>query len=466
MRLDLNPLFLNFLTALHVAAAGAFIADLLHQHRSQGATIAWVLILLLVPYIGLALYFFAGAPRKRGTRLEPLLRELMRDVKPLAAPNNHPVDNLLRALGMPGASHGNRVRFATDNAHAAEDLARVIASARHSLYLSVFSFEDDVTGRGISDQLLQCATAGIEVRMLVDGYGSKELPRRLLRRLRCKGIQIRHFRPLLWSAARRGGMNYRNHRKMLLADNHTVWLGGRNLADKYLTNRADGSQWTDLSLVISGPAVREFACVIASDWQEASGQGPLIVIGGDAIAEVAGESSVQVLPSGPDLEDDTLQAALLASIMQATQRFWIASPFFVPDDALFAALRIACRRQVDVRIVVPRRSNQIMADWVRGSYLQDLQQAGARVFFFESGMLHTKAVVADDTLALVGSANFDMRSHFTNHEICAVLYSPNDIQTVATCINRYCEVATEGVPQAGFGARLLGGALRTVAPLF
>jgi cardiolipin synthase len=464
--LNVDPLLLHVLTALHVAVAGAFVADLLHQHRSQGATIAWILVLLLFPYLGLALYFFAGAPRKRGTRLEPLLRESMRDVAAQSRTTDHPVENLLRALGMPGASYGNRVSFAHDNVQAADDLAGVIASARRSLFLSVFSFEDDTSGRLIANQLVQCAAAGIDVRMLVDGYGSKELPWQLLRRLRSARVQIRHFRPLLWSAARRGGMNYRNHRKMLLADRHTVWLGGRNLADKYLTNPADGSHWTDLSLTISGPAVREFACVAASDWREASGETHSVPSGDGLVTENAGSSCVQVLPSGPDLEDDTIHAALLASIMQASKRIWIASPFFVPDDALLVALRIACRRQVDVRIVVPRRSNQIMADWVRSSYLQELQQAGARVFFFETGMLHAKAVVTDDTLALVGSANFDMRSHFTNHEICAALFTTGDIQAVAACINNYFENATEGLRHSSFGARVLGGALRIVAPLF
>jgi cardiolipin synthase len=172
-----------------------------------------------------------------------------------------------------------------------------------------------------------------------------------------------------------------------------------------------------------------------------------------------------VLASGPDLPDDTLHAMLLAGIMGARSRVWIVSPFFVPDDALQSALHLACRRGLDVRIVVPRRSNQRQADWVRASYLREIGAAGGRIFMFGLTMLHAKIVILDDRVAMVGSANFDMRSLFTNHEVAAVLYDPADVESVAAIAAGYMDVASEDVQPAGFARTALSGALRIIAPL-
>lgn len=344
----------------------------------------------------------------------------------------------------------------------------LIRGARRRLYLLVFSLEDDVRGREVVAAMVERAAAGVEVRMLVDGYGSLELGPAALRDLVGAGARLARHRPLVAAGTLRGAFDYRNHRKLVVADGAVAWVGGRNQARKYLEEFVDGSHWTDLSLVIEGPAAAVFESVFRSDWLAASGELLPRAVPLPASAQRALPSPgsvVQVLASGPDLPDDALHALLLAGIPSARERVWIVSPFFVPDDALQSMLRLACRRGLDVRIVVPRRSNMWLADRVRSSYLAELAAAGARVALFEPSMLHAKIVLLDDRVALVGSANFDMRSLFTNHEVAVVLYSPEDIAAVATVVEGYAARSSALRPPERFATTALSGALRILAPL-
>lgn len=462
--MPVQHILLQILAGLHVLIAGIFVVDLLRQHRSSAATIAWMMILLLLPYLGLVLYVLGGAPRKRGSGLADFLRMHVHEPPGNTARFCPDTERLLRALGLPGATTGNRVRVCGDNEAAARELFALIGSARKRIFLSVFSFEADAIGRQLIDAMKERAMAGVEVRMLVDGYGSLNLALPPLRALQAAGGRIARFRPLVASGTLRGAFNYRNHRKMVIADGRAAWIGGRNIAQKYLRTFADGSHWVDVSLLIEGPAAAVFESVCRSDWLTASGES-VSDDSAESAGTDAGGSCVQVLASGPDLPDDTLHAMLLAGIIGARSRVWIVSPFFVPDDALQSALHLACRRGLDVRIVVPSRSNQRQADWVRASYLREIGAAGGRIFMFEPAMLHAKIVILDDRVAMVGSANFDMRSLFINHEVAAVLYDLADVESVAAIAAGYMAVASEDVQPAGFARTALSGALRIIAPL-
>ncbi|HEY7739179.1 MAG TPA: phospholipase D-like domain-containing protein [Steroidobacteraceae bacterium] len=462
--MPLQHILLPILVGLHLLIAGILVTDLLRQHRTPAATLAWMMCLLLLPGVGILLYVLGGAPRKRGSRLAEFLRSHVHESPGAAARFCPDTERLLRALGLPGATVGNRVRLCSDNEDAASALFALIHSAQRRIFLSVFSFEADAIGRRLIDAMRERALAGVQVRMLVDGYGSLNLASPPLLELQAAGGRIARFRPLVASGTLRGAFNYRNHRKMVVADGRAAWIGGRNVAQKYLSNFADGSHWVDLSLLVEGPAAAVFETVCRSDWLAASGESVPDEVAAPADAG-AGGSCVQVLASGPDLPDDTLHAMLLAGIMGARHRVWIVSPFFVPDDALQSALHLACRRGLDVRIVVPRRSNQRQADWVRTSYLRELGAAGGRIFMYGPAVLHAKIVILDDRVALAGSANFDMRSLFINHEVAAVLYDLADVESVAALAAQYMAAASEDVRPVGFARTALGGALRIIAPL-
>jgi cardiolipin synthase len=235
----LQHILLQILTGLHLLIAGILVIDLLRQHRSSAATIAWMMVLLLLPYVGIVLYVLAGAPRKRGSGLAEFLRQHVHEPPGTAARFCPDTEQLLRALGLPGATIGNRVRVCSDNETAARELFALIGSARRRIFLSVFSFEADAVGRRLIDAMKERARAGVQVRMLVDGYGSLNLALPPLLELQAAGGRIARFRPLVASGTLRGAFNYRNHRKMVIADGHAAWIGGRNIAGKYLSNLAD-----------------------------------------------------------------------------------------------------------------------------------------------------------------------------------------------------------------------------------
>ena len=460
----LNDVLLQGLAGLHLLVSGAVVVDLLRQHRSPATTLAWMAILLLLPWLGLLLYVIAGAPRKRSAALARYFAEHA-VAAPAAPPGVCPdTESLLRALGLPAATGGNALRLCLRNEDAADELLRLIRGARHRLLLSVFSFEADASGARILSAMCERAAAGVQVRMLVDGYGSLNLSAPGLRLLQAAGGRVARYRPLANAGSMRGAFNYRNHRKMVIADGAEAWVGGRNLALKYLATSSDGTHWTDLSLVAEGPAAALFESVFRSDWLTATGEtlprGPA-----RPVSSPTGDSVIQVLASGPDLPDDTLHAMLLAGIMGARRRVWIVSPFFVPDDALHSALQLAGRRGLDVRIVLPRRSNLWLADQVRTGYLERISATGGHVLLFEPGVLHAKVVVFDDRVAMVGSANFDMRSLFTNHEVAAVLYGAADVASVAAIVEDFASRATPMARVDGFATTALSGALRIVAPL-
>ena len=460
----LHDVLLQGLAGLHLLVAGAVVVDLLRQHRSPAATLAWVAILLLLPWLGLLLYVVAGAPRKRSAALARYFAAHAVAAPAAPAGTCPDTEGLLRALGLPAATGGNAVSLCPRNEHAADELLQLIRGARHRLLLSVFSFEADAAGERILVAMRERAASGVLVRMLVDGYGSMNFAAPGLKRLQAAGGRVARYRPLAHAGSMRGAFNYRNHRKMVIVDGAEAWVGGRNLASKYLATSPDGSHWTDLSLVVQGPAAAVFESVFRSDWLTATGE----TLPGEPArpaSPMPGDSVVQVLASGPDLPDDTLHAMLLAGIMGARRRVWIVSPFFVPDDALHGALQLACRRGIDVRVLLPRRSNLWLADRVRTSYLEQLAAAGGRVMLFEPGVLHAKVVVFDERVALVGSANFDMRSLFTNHEVAAVLYGAADVASVAAIVEDFASRATPMARVDGFATTALSGALRILAPL-
>jgi cardiolipin synthase len=249
--------------------------------------------------------------------------------------------------------------------------------------------------------LLERARQGLEVRLLIDDLLRFHAPRALLRELVLAGARVERFMPLL-HVPFRGHGNLRNHRKIALFDGQRAIVGGMNLGREYMGPKPEPGRWRDLSLLVSGAAVADLDAVFRADWQFACGE---------RLAEpgrlCAGEIAVQVVPSGPDADSDPIYDADLTAIFRAEQRVWIATPYFVPDEALLRALVIAVRRGVDVCVLTPEHSNHPLSDFASGSCLRDLSAAGVTVRRF-GRMLHAKALLVDDAWAVVGSANFDV----------------------------------------------------------
>ncbi|MBN1346357.1 MAG: cardiolipin synthase [Phycisphaerae bacterium] len=451
-------LILGFLLAVLV------IAHMLRQKRSPSGTIAWLLVIVLLPYVGVPLYLALGG-RKMKRRAES-----KRDLELLAGEGRlvsecSSIDRLLRTFGIPGATAGNRLALCQDGEDAYARLVDLIESASRSIHVAMFILHPDEVGTDILQRLARKAGQGLEVRLLLDGVGSLHTTRRFLAPLTDAGGRVEFFIPVLhrpW----RGRTNLRNHRKIVLADGCRAMAGGTNIAGEYIGPVPKPGRWRDLSFVLEGPAAGYYSEVFRLDWEFAGRErleplaelpGP---IGGDGDGSV-----VQVVPSGPDVPGDPLYSAILSSAFAATERLWIVTPYFVPDDALAQALALAAHRGIDLRIHVPETSNHRMADYARGPYLREIQAAGGEIQLYTKGMVHAKIVLMDDVVAMIGSANLDMRSLFLDYEVMSLAYSRQDIRAVEDWIRRLETDSRIGVDDVGALRDLWEGVVRMVAPL-
>ena len=403
-----------------------------HQRRHPSAALAWVVAIVAFPYFAVPLFLLFGT-RKFARPLRRARTASATDGEPPPAGGPVWAMELLASMELAPAVRNDAVELHQDGAQALRGLLHTIESAERSLDVCTFVFGADEIGERVARGLLRAVQRGVAVRLLVDAVGSLHMPRRLLRELRGGGVQVQRFMPVLHNPLR-GRTNLRNHRKLVVADGMRLWSGGRNLACEYFLDRPGQPAWIDLSYEIQGAVAAQAAAQFGADWQSASGRLTRTVLPRLPPAATSHGPLVQWLPSGPDHADDTVHALLLAGGYHARQRIVAVTPYFVPDDALLDAWCLACRRGVQVSLLVPARSNHRLADWARERALRELTAAGAQVWL-APGMVHAKAVLIDDDLAMSGSLNLDARSLFLNYEAMAVFYSPVEVGW----LSRWCE---------------------------
>ena len=331
--------------------------------------------------------------------------------------------------------YGSRPTLLLSGEEAYTCLLNTIRSARRSVYISTFIFSQDPVGAAILQALIEHVKKGLEVCLLVDDLGSFKLSKRFLAPLKAAGGNYAFFMPMVHLPFR-GRANLRNHRKMIIVDNSIAIIGGMNIAKEYMGPLPDAKRWNDISLYVRGTVVNDFVRVFASDWKFASGRDITCdPFENKPMSIDPHEADYQVVPSGPDMSGDDLYDAVLTLIFASRKRIWIVTPYFIPDEMMLKALCVAAARQIDVRLIVPDKSNHRFADLIRRGYLRTAQQAGVRLYFYKPGMLHSKLILIDDAPAIIGSMNMDMRSFFLNYEIALFISTP----PVVADLNVYAE---------------------------
>ncbi len=430
-----------------------FAGSVLSQRRPTGSAFAWLLAIFLVPYLGIPLYLvFGGRKYKKRARSKSAL----------AAPEgarDSALDAIATGEMRAWARSADRVEWLDDGVLAYETFLREILGAKRSIRIVSFVVGDDATGRSLLEALSKRAEEGIEVRLLLDDLLRFHAPRRLIAKLVEKGGRVERFMPLIHLPLR-GRTNLRNHRKIAVFDGERAIVGGMNLADEYMGPEPSEKRWRDLSILVSGEVVATLDHVFRADWMFACGE-PLKAP--DASRE-EGPIPMSVVPSGPDAPTDPIYDAILTAIFRAEHRFWVATPYFVPDEPLVRALAVAARRGVDVRLIVPAHSNHTLADLAAAPYLRDLALAGASIWLHKK-MVHAKAMLADGTLGVVGSANFDMRSLFLDYEIALFLTGRDQIGRLAAWFDETIEGALKGPPLAGPARAQVESVARLLSPL-
>ncbi|HOA74120.1 MAG TPA: cardiolipin synthase [Phycisphaerae bacterium] len=433
-----TALIWTILTPIHELLVMYAVYTVLRRPREPRAMLAWILALIFLPVLGLVLYVLIGEPRLHRTRRRRRRRRIrfiqtMRRQAELRAgrsgrashSENRAIDSFMKLVGRIGGlppTAGNDVVVHHDSEKMFLELSLAIQSARSHVHMEYYIYQPDETGRAIRDLLVAKAREGVKCRLLLDFVGSWKLFPRFLRPLREAGVEVVFFMPVLpWRG--RWRVNFRNHRKIVVIDGKIGFTGSQNIGDEYAGRHH--VEWRDTHVRVTGPAVHHLQEIFIEDWYFASRR----QIDQDLSAyfplpSAEGGQLVQVVPSGPDRESNVLHLLLLGAIGAARESLSIATPYFVPDQAMIMSLQSAAYRGVRVRLLIPSQNDHKIVLWAGRTYYNEIIQSGIEVYEYSQAMLHSKVIVVDDVLALVGSANFDERSLRLNFEVSMVLYGP------------------------------------------
>lgn len=350
-------------------------------------------------------------------------------------------------------------------------LLDAVSSARHHVHLEYFIFRADRSGEELASLLMEKAEDGVNCRLLLDHLGSWDLPSSFVERLRSSGVKVAWFMPVLpWRGPRwRFHFNFRNHRKIVVVDGQTAFTGSQNIADEYFRADTPSGPWIDTQLRLTGPAVYELQETFIEDWYYATAEDifaesyfPSL----EAKENLPGQI-VQIIPSGPDSDARLMHHLLLAAISAADYSVVLATPYFVPDQAMVLTLEAAALRGVRVRLLLPEKSDHSLALWAGRSYYRELAESGVEIYEMGPAFLHSKVGVIDQLWGLVGSANMDQRSFHLNFEITTVLYESSSLLQLEHCLAGL--IANSSRATASFdrlGQRMKMGVARLVSPLY
>src|SRR5262245_8246805 len=392
----------GWLVLFEVVLTIATLCFVLHLKRDSMSAIAWSLTVILVPFIGAFLFFLFGFQRVH----RPLMRqrERRKTYKQLTARTRGTSADVpahwvpLAKIAYHGdgfpVSDANAVTLYHEGAPAFAAMLEAIASAKHHVHMASFIFRNDDSGRQFIDALCKCARRKVEVRLLVDSVGSFSLSSRLLKRLTCEGGQAAAFLTLL-NPFNRLRVNLRNHRKILVVDGHTGFAGGLNIGDEYLGKHRKFGYWRDTHFRLQGPAVEGLQHTFLEDWHYTTAEAVKGELYYPPEQPVTGSTLSQVVASGPDNDDKTIRETYVAAVLKARSRLWIASPYFVPDAGFRDALLLAARSGVDVRFLGLFRPDKWIPFLAARYYWTDLLEAGAKVYQYTRGMMHSKFMLVD-----------------------------------------------------------------------
>ena len=418
------------------------------ENRAPIKTLSWVLVILLIPVLGIILYVFFGQnyrkqkifSRKNILDLERLSIYAARQSKALPRLLSHESDSVREKIPLiklmlnnnkSALTEHNRIELLIDGENTFSAMLNAIENASAFINMEFYRFESDSLGNKFFELLLGKAKQGVKVRIIFDDVGSWSLSNSLIKKMRESGVEIYPFMPVRfpWFTSK---INFRNHRKILVVDGVHGFVGGLNIANKYLEGLPSVGRWRDTHLLIEGEAVAMLNTVFMVDWYFVCGD-----LLSDEMENVDYEKEfercwIQMASSGPDSDWANIMQVYFFAIATAKKSIYISTPYFSPDESVINAMKTASLSGVDVQIILPGKSDSVIAFWNTLSYIEELLEAGIKVFLYEKGFNHSKYILVDNIFASVGSANVDMRSFDLNFEIAALIYDENFAQRLHT----------------------------------
>ncbi len=471
---------LGVLLSLYVATTALVV---FFEKRSPNKTISWILVLLLLPGVGAALYLMFGQDFRKRWRLKKKART-SRKVERTAEIQKQIVEsielfsqeqslvskrliNLLLANSNSPFYVDSQVDVLTNGEETYQAMFDSIREAYDHIHLEMFIIRDDKVGNRLKELLIQKAREGVRVRVLYDSVGCWRLGRGYRRELADAGVAVREFFPVLFPVIRRE-LNYRNHRKILVVDGMTGYVGGLNIGDEYLGEDAKLGFWRDTHIRLTGECVYSLQQIFALDWAYACGE----ELSGEryfpAMSRV-GRSIVQIGASGPDSDWETILQAYFTMIATAEERIWITTPYLVPEESLLMGLKTAALSGVDVRILIPSRADHFLVYWASRDNIEVLLEAGVRIYTYQKGFIHSKILLVDSIGASIGTANLDIRSLEINFEVNAFIYDQSFVSRLEADFLKDLADSEEILPEVhrarGLKERFLESLGRIVSPL-
>ncbi len=412
----------------HTVGFLSAIDAVMSTRTAQGA-VAWAVTLTAVPYVAVPAYWILGRSRFEGyvTARQEGDHEIRRFAKLADEKTHHLRSTRAERVSASRTSEnlakipylrGNDVELLVDGDATFESIFGGIADAEHYVLVQFFIVHDDELGRELKSALLERARAGVRVYFLYDEIGSHDLPQSYLRELREAGVEVFDFHTQK-GYRNRFQINFRNHRKIVVVDGHTAWIGGHNVGDEYMGRDPEFGHWRDTHVRITGPSVISVQLSFLEDWYWATEKTPELNWDPHMLTDAGAD--VLIYPTGPADRLESATLMFMTAINSANQRLWIASPYFVPDESIMNSLYLAALRGVDVRILIPDKADHLLVYLAAFSYFEEAAETGIRFFRYTDGFLHQKVVLIDDQIGGVGTANFDNRSFRLNFEIMAVV---------------------------------------------
>lgn len=477
------------MTWVWIATAAAHLSVifgfLITERRSPTATLAWLLVLLFLPLVGLFLYFVLGATKasrlkKRSEvvalRLDKVLArhrvtERMRELG--AFPElDHRTRSLValgqRVTSVP-ASYGNRCAILDSARKTYAELMDGIDAATDHIHVEYYIVQPDEVGRALRERLAARAADGVAVRVLCDAVGSSKLPREFWEPLEEAGGKAARFSPIRMRLRRRDRVDFRNHRKIVVFDGRVGLTGGINVGREYLGLDPSIGTWRDSHIRIQGPAVLGLQQTFAEDWLMTTGELLEDERYYPDFPAVEGDQIVDIVDSGPNRQWSSVHQIFFQAIALSEKRVFVTSPYFVPDPVIEEALITSALRGCDVRLLVPARSDIPLITWASRTYYPRLLEAGVRIFEYERGFVHAKTLVVDDWVGTIGSANMDIRSFKLNFELNAIVYGAEFARELAQQFHHDLtssrEITVDALKRVGYSTRLLQSFARLLSPL-
>ncbi|MEK8128112.1 cardiolipin synthase [Paenibacillus filicis] len=418
---------------------------LLVEVRHPSKAMAWLFILFIIPVVGFAAYYFLAKDYKQRKKVKRVGRRYIGDIREYGKrqkPQELGIDEdrirgwrtESRLFGLlnniPGSliTTRNEVRVLSNASEAYPAMLSAIEEAKQFIHFEFYTIRHDEEGRRFQEVLMRKAREGVTVRCLFDGIGSYQLSERFVKEMRQAGCEVYLFLPVLIAFFDKR-VNYRNHRKIVVADGKKGYLGGINIGNEYVGGNPKLGFWRDTHLELEGDSVFALQNTFLTDWYFASGQRLT-----DSCLfpehDCTGTKPVQVLSSGPDAHWDAVLEMYFGAITTAKKRIYITTPYFIPDPSISMGLKTAAVSGVDVRIIVPGKPDSKIVHYASLSFMEELMQAGVRFYAYQKGFIHSKVMLIDHLLASVGTANMDMRSFYSNFELNAVLFDKETLHRI------------------------------------